>query len=243
MKTNGEWQPLSPNHKIFVTAEHHFSTDTILLADFAKPRKKDICADFGSGCGTIAFLWEIRNSPKKVYAVEIQENAVEQIHKTVQKNDFSNIDIINADIKQIKKHLKAETLDLVACNPPYKAIGTGIQNEDSSKKTARHEEFLSLEDLAKNAKYVLKFGGRLCICQRPERLTDAMTIFRKYNLEPKILRFVQQRKNNAPSLFLLECRKGGKNALTVLPTLCIEEDGKFSNEMVEIYGDYKIASK
>lgn len=236
---NEKWEPISKNCKILVTEEHHFSTDTILLADFAKPRKKDVCADFGSGCGTIAFLWKIRNLPKKIYAVEIQENAVSQIYKSVEENKFSDLDIVYGDIKDIKNLFPAECLDMVACNPPYKAIGTGIQNEDSSKKTARHEEFLSMENLAKSAKYVIKFGGRLCICQRPERLTDAIAIFRANNLEPKILRFVQQRNNSAPSLFLLECRKGGKNALTVMPTLYIEEEGAFSSEMIEIYGDYK----
>ncbi len=64
---------------------------------------------------------------------------------------------------------------------------------------------------------------------------------RRFGIEPKRLRLVQQRKTKAPKLFLLEGRRGGKRGfLDVLPTLFIEdENGGFSEEMLAIYGDYK----
>ena len=79
------------------------------------------------------------------------------------------------------------------------------------------------------------------MCQRSERLTDLITLMRKYNLEPKRLRLVQQRLNKAPKLVLIEGRRGGKPGfMTTEPTLMIEDEkGDFSQEMLEIYGDYK----
>ncbi len=64
---------------------------------------------------------------------------------------------------------------------------------------------------------------------------------RRFGIEPKRLRLVQQRRTKAPKLFLLEGRRGGKRGfLDVLPTLFIEdENGGFSEEMLAIYGDYK----
>lgn len=87
----------------------------------------------------------------------------------------------------------------------------------------------------------MQFGGRFCICQRPERLADVMEAMRKFSIEPKVLRLVQQRRSKAPKLFLIEGRKGGNRGfLNVLPTLFIEDDsGSFSEEMLQIYGDYK----
>ena len=69
-------------------------------------------------------------------------------------------------------------------------------------------------------------------------MTESM---RRFGIEPKRLRLVQQRKTKAPKLFLLEGRRGGKRGfLDVLPTLFIEdESGGFSDEMMQIYGDYK----
>ena len=124
--------------------------------------------------------------------------------------------------------------------PPYKAVGAGLRNADARMENARHECTCTLGDVARAAKAVLRFGGRLCICQRPERLTDAMAAFRENGVEPKRLRLVEQRQGSAPMLFLLEGRRGGKPGLEILPTLRIEAaGGGFSPEMLEIYGYYK----
>ena len=133
------------------------------------------------------------------------------------------------------------SFDIVACNPPYKISGGGITNPENAKLVARHESECTLDDVCRCGSSLLQFGGRLCICQRPERLADAMEAMRKYSVEPKKLRFVQQRKSKAPKLFLLEGRRGGKRGfLEVMPTLFIEdESGNFSEEMLNIYGSYK----
>lgn len=234
----GKWEPLGETAKVFVTREHRFNTDTLLLADFSSPKSRDVCADFGTGCGTIPLLWAARNKPKHIYAVELQEQAFLQAEKSVNACGF-DIELIHGDIRDYRMLFPKQNLDLIACNPPYKAMGAGLKNTDANMKIARHEETLTLANLAEAAKFSLKFGGRLCICQRPERLTDAMTIFREYSLEPKVLRLVQGRDGKAPSLFLLECRRGGSAGIKILPTLMIEENGTDSAEMLRIYGDYK----
>ena len=113
-------------------------------------------------------------------------------------------------------------------------------NPEEKKLIARHESECTLDDICQAASKLLQFGGRLCMCQRPERLADVMESMRRFDIEPKRLRMVQQRKSKAPKLFLLEGRRGGKRGfLDVLPTLFIEdENGGFSQEMLEIYGDY-----
>ncbi len=236
---NGKWEPLGKNHKIFVTKEHTFNTDTILLANFCAPRHKDICADFGTGCGTIPFIWHIRYKPKHITAIELQKLAYEQARLSISENKIENIDLLNANINDYKSYLKSGSFDLISCNPPYKAKGAGLKNKVENLRLARHEDELSIDELAKAARYALKFGGRLCICQRPERLSDIMCIFKEHKLEPKRLRLVQQRKDKAPFLFLLECKSGSNTGLVIEPTLFIEEDGEFSSEMLEIYGNYK----
>ena len=40
LKDNEELQPLGNGINVIVSDEHHFFTDTILLADFAKPKAK-----------------------------------------------------------------------------------------------------------------------------------------------------------------------------------------------------------
>lgn len=235
-------EPLGNGISIYVSDSYHFSTDTILLADFSKQSGHKKCAELGTGCGTIPLLWCRHNRNLEISAVEIQPDACTLAQKSVDYNNLGgSIKIINADLKDLNGRLPFGYFDLVTCNPPYKIGGGGITNPQSTKQIARHETECTLDDICRTASKLLQFGGRFCICQRPERLADVMESMRKFSIEPKILRMVQQRKSKAPKLFLLEGRRGGSRGfLNVMPTLFIEDDsGNFSDEMMNIYGSYK----
>lgn len=235
-------EPLGNGVKIYVSKSYHFSTDTILLADFSMPKSGKKCVDLGTGCGTIPLLWLKRDRSISVDAVELQKSACELAEKSVELNGFAdNMRVINSDLRELRGTLGFGCYDVVACNPPYKQGGTGIKNPESAKLIARHESECTLGDICTAASKLLQFGGRFCVCHRPERLADVMESMREADIEPKRLRLVQQRKSKAPKLFLLEGRKSGNRGfLDVLPTLFIEdENGGFSDEMLAIYGDYK----
>ena len=168
-------EPLGNGIQIYVSESYHFSTDTILLADFAMPKGKKKCAELGTGCGTIPLLWCRHNKALDITAVEIQKNACKLAQRSVDFNNLNdNIKILHADLKELKGVLPSGCYDVVACNPPYKLGGGGITNPVGSKMIARHESECTLDDICKTASELLQFGGRFCICQRPERLADVM---------------------------------------------------------------------
>lgn len=242
LKENEHFEPLGGGIKIIVSDIHHFSTDTILLADFSRPKPGCKAVDLGSGCGTIPLLWLRDNKNLTVDAVEIQPDAADMIKRSAALNSLCDrLNAVNCDLKELKGVLPFGCYDLVACNPPYKLSGSGIVNSDYGKVLARHEQSCTLENIFAAAKNLLQFGGRFCMCQRPERLTDILSLMRKNDLEPKRIRFVQQRVTKPPKLVLVEGRRGGKTgSLVTMPTLFIEdENGDFSQEMKEIYGCYK----
>ena len=243
MLKNGEHlEPLGNDIEVIVSDVHHFYTDTILLAHFANPKKRAKCVDLGSGCGTIPLLWARTDKELSVTAVEIQEDAADMISRSVAHNGLENcITPLCADLKDLKGKLPFGYFDLVVCNPPYKITGGGIKNTNLNRVTVRHENACTMEDVVATASKLLQFSGNFCMCQRPERLTDAMILFRKYDLEPKELRLVQGKADKKPKLFLLKGKKGGKEGfLDVLPTLIIENDDQsFTDEMNSIYGCYR----
>ena len=49
-----------------------FGTDSVLLADFAAPRRKDSAVDLGCGTGAIALLMAAHRPGLRVDAVELQ---------------------------------------------------------------------------------------------------------------------------------------------------------------------------
>lgn len=240
-------EPLGNGVKIYVNDQHHFYTDTILLAHFANAKTSDKAADLGAGCGTIPLLWARENTPREIAAVELQEDAVALMEDSISLNLKNGIEGVRsvtplcADLRDLKGKLPLGYYTLVTCNPPYKPEGTGLKNPDEAKTTVRHETDCTLDDVCKAASHLLQFSGRFCLCLRPERLCDVTETMRRYDLEPKRLRFVQQRKDKAPKLFLIEARRGAKQGfLSVEPVLFIEDDeGGFSEEMKTIYGTYK----
>ncbi len=242
LKASEHLEPLGSGIEIIVSKDFHFTTDTILLSHFANHRKNDKAVDLCTGCGTIPMLWMRKNAPKEVYAVEIFEEGADMLKRTAEHNSLSHIiKPVCADIKDLKGKLPFGYFDLVTCNPPYKLSGGGIESEECHELVARHENMCNLEDVISTGAKLLQFSGRLCICQRPERLTDAMELMRKYDVEPKRLRLVQGKSHKSPKLFLLEGKRGSKKGnLVVLPTLIVENDeGGFTQEMDEIYGTYK----
>ena len=242
LKDSEHFEPLGNGIEIIVNELFHFSTDTILLADFAAPRKNSRAVDLGSGCGTIPLLWARHNRTAEITAVEIQQQGCDMARRSVEHNKL-NINILNADLRELKGKLPFGYFDLVVCNPPYKLAGSGITNPDEEKLLARHEESCTIDDVTAAAAKLLQFGGRFCMCQRPERLADVMQSMRKNSLEPKRLRFVQQRQDKAPKLFLIEGKRGSNaGGLVVEKTLFIEDGaGELTQEMKDIYGSYKEA--
>ncbi len=226
--------------EIYVSSEHTFGTDAVLLADFAGKKKAQNACDLGTGCGIIPLLLLKNGSADTVHGVEIQAPAAKIAEQNIALNNLHDkFTVHNADLKNIKSVLPNAAFDLVTCNPPYKADGAGSQSLSEAERIARHEVKCVFSDIVVAAKHLLKFGGRLCVCHRPERLTDIFTEMRANGIEPKTFREVIQREGKEAWLVLVEGKVGGKNGLTILPPLYVEKDGELTDEMLGIYGDYK----
>ena len=221
-------EPIGEGRYIFVSPHHTFGTDAVLLANFANPKKNDRAVDLGTGCGIIAFLMLRDDKCQTAYGVDISKEAIDLANLTKQEFGFERFVPVLSDLKDLKGKVPFGSNTLITCNPPYKASGTGIKNPDNVKSVARHEVECSLEDIIAVSSKLLQTGGRLCMCQRPERLADVMALMRKYKVEPKRLRLVCKCVGKSPWLFLIEGKRCANTALTIEPTLYVEDgNGNF----------------
>ena len=223
--------------KIYVCAssDHRFGTDAFLLADFSQYRQKNKACDLGTGCGIIPLIMQKYRPPQVTYAVDIQEGAIEQLRLGLEKSETSGIVPICADLKELWEDAPLGQLDLVTCNPPYKVNNAGFQSVITAQKIARHEILCTIDDVCAAAKKLLKYGGRLCVCNRPERLSDVIFAMKNNDIEPKRLRFVSKNPDEAPWLFLIEGKKGSKPFMKVEPQLYIRSENGFTEELQRIY--------
>ncbi|MBR7007906.1 MAG: methyltransferase [Ruminococcus sp.] len=231
--TDFTFEELGKGFKVCVSQEHRFGTDAFLLADFAKPRHKDKVCDYCTGCGIIAMIMQRNFQPAKIYALEIQQKAYEQVKLSAKESGTLNVEAVLGDLREWRS---PEALDLITCNPPYKISGTGAKNDSDAVSIARHEMMCTIQDVCAAAAKNLRFGGRLCVCNRPERLSDVIMAMRENGIEPKRLRTVHKNPETAPWLILVEGRRGGNNFIQIEKPLYVRSaDGGISDEMSRIY--------
>ena len=232
--------PIGNGIDIYVSPHHTFGTDAVLLAHFAAAKSRDSMVDLGTGCGIIPFLMLRDGKLDSATGVDISPEAIALASRTAYEQNFKNFTPVLSDLNDLKGKVQFGCHNLVTCNPPYKAPNAGIRNPDSVLSVARHEVACTLEDIISVGARLLQTGGRLCMCHRPERLSELMSLMSRYKVEPKRLRLVCKREGCEPWLVLVEGKRSAKVGLRIEPTLYVEDkQGNFSKEMIEIYGAYK----
>lgn len=212
-------------------------TDTFLLSSFPKLKPALRVCDLGAGTGLLGLLLLQRQPQLTVTGVELQEPPLRLAEKTALANGLEHrLNFLHADLRQAERLFPTGSFDLVVCNPPYFPEGGGLPAAGEARQTARTETSCTLDDVCRAAAYLLHWGGSFCLVHRPERLADLCCALRLHGLEAKRLRPVCKRSDTAPSLLLVEGRRGGKPGLTVEPGLILQRpDGTPTAEVDAIY--------
>ena len=197
------------------TKEYSFGGDALLLAEFALPKFRDNVLDLCTGCGVVPVMMLAKGVAGKITAVDIQPGAVELCKMTVERGNLhERFFPVCADLNKLD--FPAESFSLVTVNPPYFVSGAGKENGTDSRDLARRESGCTLAQVTAVSARLLKYGGRLCMCHRPERLADVIFEMRKNRLEPKRLTFVNNAtESKEPWLILVEGRKGGHAGIKI----------------------------
>ena len=233
------WEFLKSGGYRFVYDDALFppGTDTFLLSSLPKLKRGLRVCDLGCGTGLLGLLLLQRQNELQVTGLDIQPEAIALAEKAAAENGLTDRLTFHAhDLRQAKELFPTGSFDLVVCNPPYYSPQRGRTAEQDAIRTARSEVSCTLEDVVQAAAYLLRWGGSFCIVHKPERLTDLLCTLRDAALEPKRLRFVSKTAERAPSLVLLEARRGGKPGLTAEPPLVLQTpDGAPTAEVDAIY--------
>jgi tRNA1Val (adenine37-N6)-methyltransferase len=194
-----------------------FGVDSVILAWFASAKRKDTVLEAGAGSGVISVLLAKLKGVKRIVSVELQESLYSHLLETVELNSLKQvIEPVHADIREYKPNL---LIDFIIANPPYRKSGSGFISADAAKRSARFDDDMQLEDIFRFARKYLKFGGKLAFSGIADRLTDALFLLRKYNLEPKRLQILYSSPQKGGKLFFLESVHGGKEGLKISPPL------------------------
>lgn len=217
-----------------------YSLDAVLLANFVYvPIKKGHILDLGTGNGVIPLLLSGRSNAL-ITGLEIQERLSDMARRSVEFNQLTDqIKIITGDLREVQKELPQSYFDVVTSNPPYFNTPSKAEyNENEYFTIARHEVMCTLEDVVKAAKRYVKPGGKVAFVHRPDRLVDLITLFRKYQIEPKRIQFVYPKRNKDANMLLIEGIRDGSVGLKIHSPLYIyHDDDTYTEEARKIiYG-------
>ncbi|MDE7281578.1 MAG: methyltransferase [Ruminiclostridium sp.] len=231
---------LSNNIDIYVSQDHRFGTDAVLLADFAAPSPNMTVCDLCTGCGIIPLYFCKSKIPKKIYGVELQKEASELFGRSIRENGLEDrVVSLNADLTELDdlgRLIPRNTLDMVTVNPPYYKENSGKERLSEAQRIARHEIACSLEQVIGAADFLLKFGGTLKMCHLPERLGEIFYLMIEYGIQPKKLTLVSDKTGEKPWLALVSGKKGAKAGLEVTETLVMrEENGEYTERVRKAY--------
>ncbi len=217
-----------------------FGVDAVLLADYAAQsiKKDSKVLDLCSGNGIIPLLLSSKTTAGEITGLEIQEPVWEMANRSVKLNHLENkIKMVCGDLKDAEMLFGRSFFQYITCNPPYKEVGSGILSSTDTVTLARHEVLCSLEDIVRVSSIILEPLGKLCMIHRPDRLADILCLMRKYEIEPKRLRFVHPSAGKTATMILVEGSRQGKPRLFLDPPLYIyQKPGVYSQEIDQIYG-------
>ncbi len=201
-------------------ALYRFTSDAVILSKFATCKKGEIVADFCSGSGIVGLhYFALNKNIKSVDLFEIQEELSSLSKKTIKLNNLEGIfNSYNMPIQQLDKSFN-DYYSLILCNPPYKKKDSGFVNPNSKIAMCRHEITITQKEIVEIAYKKLRVGGRLCMCQRIERLIELLSDMQNAKLNPSRIQFVSTDYAKPPYLFLIEAVKGVKPQTKVLETI------------------------
>ena len=229
------------NLKIFQNDDwFKFSLESVLLPCFVIINKNtNNILDLCTGNAPIPLILSTKTKAK-IYGVEIQEDVYDLAKKSIDINNLSNqIEIINDDVKKISNKFESDTFDIITCNPPYfKDIDTSKKNDDIHKIIARHEVNLTMEDIVKVVRKLLKNDGKFYLVHRTERFLELTNLLMSNNIMPKRVRFIYPKENSESNLFMLEAVKNGKYGMKLESPLYVHnDDGSYREEILKMFNE------
>jgi len=123
------------DHSFYISAKSFFQVNTVqvemlynVLKEELDLNKDDILFDLYSGVGTIGIF--LSGDVKKVYGIEIEEEAVEMANKNILKNDTKNCEYIAGSVEDKIEIFKNENIHptVIVVDPPRKGLMKKVYN-------------------------------------------------------------------------------------------------------------------
>ena len=209
--------------------------DTILLAHFTKPRRREKILELGCAHGAVSLILA-----KKGFCVEgadIQPHLIEMAKENAAINSLEErTEFFVRDLRNYKKYWSAQSFDRVVMNPPYDELSDSRRSPSDALAAAMHGTECTLEDVITASKYLLKNRGRLDLVIRTNRTGELFDLLDKHKMPPKIMRPIYPKPGSESTVVLVEAMRAASHGLRIeAPIFVLGTDGRETKELLEAY--------
>jgi len=215
------------------------SLDPVLLAGFLVPPFGRFL-DIGCGSGALSFLLLAHDAEARGVGVEIQPRLAALAEQGASENAFaSRFRVVAGDVRATGA-FETNAFDLVATNPPFRPVGTGVLPPLSEKALARHEVALTLKEWLDVAAVALRPQGRLAAIFPFDRWEELRASLASLGFCVARSRPVVSRLGAKPQRILVEARKAAVVAVVepvLEPALIVHDENGYSADVRHMLGE------
>lgn len=206
------YETLPNGYKMRQGTDYHFTSDSVLLANFFRFKRRDRAVELCAGSGIIGIYAYSQHPCEQIDFVEINPNDCKVIADNIALNNLP-ASVMNVDAKTLTTTSFARPVDVVICNPPYEKV-TNLASKNKNIARATHEIDINFDDIASVSARILKSGGHLYIEHKAERVAEIIVTLKKYRFATKRMCFVYA-KNKPAYLVLIDAVLDGHDNVQV----------------------------
>ncbi len=212
-------------------------TDAVVLGAFVNPNQAKNILDIGTGTGILSLMMA-QKSDAIIQAVEINEiAAIEAEFNFKQSKWTEQLSLFKGSIQDYASSNSSTKFDLIITNPPYFVAGNQFEIEDEKRRTARHTNTLSFDELAKLMAELLHEDGTIAMVLPIQEAELFIQIAETYLLFPKEILQVFPKKSKPSNRLVMLFSKQMQN-ITQQELVIYNEDNSYTNEYYELTKDF-----
>jgi tRNA1Val (adenine37-N6)-methyltransferase len=214
-------------------------TDAILLGSWTDPRNARRILDIGTGSGILALMLAQR-SDASIDAIDVDPASIEQARDNFRNSPWN--DRLHAILISFADHYPTplQKYDLIITNPPF--FKDSLASPDMRRNLARHDDRLSLEEIASGSVQILSETGNLFIILPAAIQGRFMAIAEKPGLFPQEVLEIKPKRNKKVNRVILKMGKGKPGTISSSELVIRKEDNSFTEQYLSLTGEYHFFS-
>lgn len=217
---------------------YRVAIDPVLLAASVPAASAGRLLDVGTGVGAAALCFARRVPGARVTGLELQPDLVRLARENAALNDMQDrVSIVEGDILEPPRQLRAGAFDHVVANPPYLPADRADPPPHASKAAANVEGAARLADWVGFALSMAKPKGCITVVHRADRLDELLTLL--HGRAGGIVVFpLWPKPGREAKRVIVRARPGVKTPARIAAGLVLHnEDGSYTDEALAILRD------